>query len=39
MNVALDDAGLTHPEVPDDKDLIQMFLLVAVVHGDEERET
>lgn len=34
MHVALDDAGLANSEVSNHKDLIQMFLLVVVVHGD-----
>lgn len=34
MDVPLDDAGLADPEVSYDKDLIEMFLLVAVLHGD-----
>lgn len=35
MHIALDDAGLANAEVPDHKDLIQMFLLVVVVHDDQ----
>lgn len=34
VHVALDDAGLANPQVPNHKDLIQMFLLVAAVHGE-----
>lgn len=34
VDIPLDDAGLTHPEVSYDQDLVEALLVVVVLHGD-----